>query len=80
MKVKALWVLKVLLCLVFLAAGGAKLVGHERMVQVFDMVGIGQWFRVATGVIEVGAALALLVPRLAGWSAAVLACTFIETP
>ena len=77
LKLKAVWGLRILLCLVFLAAGGAKLIGHERMVHVYELIGIGQWFRVVTGVIEVTAAIALLVPRVSGWAAAVLACTMI---
>ena len=47
---------KALLTLAFVAAGTAKLIGVEMMVQTFDGVGIGQWFRYVTGVIEIGRA------------------------
>jgi hypothetical protein len=47
------------------------------MVALFDAVGIGQWFRYVTGLIEVGAALALLVPRLAVFGALALVPTMI---
>lgn len=76
-KTWAMSMLKVLLCLVFLLVGGAKLVGHPQMVHVFDLVGVGQWLRVLTGLIEVVAAIALLLPRLAGWSASLLTCTML---
>ena len=33
--------------------------------ELFEQIGLGQWFRVATGVVEVTGAVALLVPGLA---------------
>ena len=33
------------------------------MVAMFDQIGLGQWFRFVTGTVEVGAALALPLPR-----------------
>ena len=59
-----LWVLRVLLGAAFLAAGGAKLAGVQAMVEIFDKVGIGQWFRIVTGLLEVGGGILLLIPRL----------------
>ena len=44
-------VLQFLLALAFLAAGGAKLAGVSDMVEVFDSIGIGQWFRLVTGAV-----------------------------
>ena len=44
----ATWSLQILLALVFLAAGGAKLAGVPMMVQVYDLIGVGQWFRIVT--------------------------------
>src|ERR1700743_3964734 len=49
----------------FLAAGGAKLAGVPFIVQLFEQVGLGQWFRIVTGVVEIIGALALLYPGLA---------------
>jgi len=59
------WLLQIVVALAFLAAGSAKLAGAPFMVQLFDQVGIGQWFRVVTGVVEVAGAITLLHPRLA---------------
>ncbi|MER8387999.1 DoxX family protein [Mesorhizobium sp. M1329] len=57
--------------------GTLKLIGMPMMVDVFDHVGLGQWFRYATGMIEVGGAILLLSPRFVGPAALVLAATMI---
>ena len=77
MKSKIVYGIQILLALVFLAAGTAKLAGAPMMVQGFELLGLGQWFRYFTGVIEVGGALALLAPVLAGYSAALLSCVMV---
>src|SRR2546428_9396857 len=64
-----------LLAAACLAAGGAKLAGVPMMVQIFDQIGMGQWFRVVTGLVEVAGAVALLVPSLAALGAAWLGAT-----
>jgi len=59
------WTLQGIVAAAFFAAGGAKLAGAPFMVQLFAQIGLGQWFRVATGVVEIIGAIALLYPRLA---------------
>jgi putative oxidoreductase len=59
---RIVWGLRILLALAFGAAGIAKLSGVPQMVQVFDAIGFGQWFRYVTGVVELGGAVLLLVP------------------
>jgi putative oxidoreductase len=44
---------------------------------LFEAIGIGQWFRYVTGAIEVVSAVALLVPSVAPFGAAVLVATMI---
>jgi len=61
----------------FILFGTLKLIGVPMMVAVFDHVGLGQWFRYATGAIEVGGAILLLAPRFVGAAALVLAVTTI---
>ncbi|MGW5959029.1 DoxX family protein [Methylorubrum thiocyanatum] len=73
----AAWSLQVLLAIVFLAAGGAKLAGIPMMVQVYDLIGVGQWFRIVTGIVEVAGAIVLLVPGYAAFAALWLACTMV---
>ncbi|MDG1432262.1 MAG: DoxX family protein [Paracoccaceae bacterium] len=69
--------IKAFLTLAFLAAGGAKLAGAEMMVQTFDAVGLGQWFRYVTGAIEVAGAILLWVPSAIGLAAGLLTATMV---
>src|SRR5713101_5271685 len=71
----ALWLTQVALAVMFLMAGGSKLVGVPAMVSLFDAIGLGQWFRYVTGVIEVSSALALLIPSAALFGAILLVPT-----
>jgi putative oxidoreductase len=59
------WTLQVIVAAAFIAAGGAKLAAVPFMVQLFAQIGLGQWFRIVTGVVEIVGAFALLYPRLA---------------
>ena len=67
-----LWVLPVLVGMAFLAAGGARLAGAPPMVAMFDTIGVGQWFRVVIGLLEVTGAIGLFVPRATMYAAVVL--------
>ena len=69
-----LWVLQVLTAAAFLVAGFATLSGQPMMVETFEKVGVGQWFRYLTGAIEVASAILLLIPRLTPVGAALLVC------
>lgn len=60
-----LWTLKIIVALTFAGAGYLKLSGNEKMVAEFGEIGLGQWFRYATGLIELTAAGLMLVPRTA---------------
>ena len=71
------WVLQIVAAAMFLMAGGSKLAGAQPMVDMFDAIGVGQWFRYVTGIIEVGSAIALLVPSLAMFGALALVPTMI---
>ena len=59
----------------FLAAGSAKLAGVSMMLEIFEHIGLGQWFRILTGLVEVSAAIALLIPVIAGLGGLLLAIT-----
>ena len=61
----ALWVTQVALAAMFLMTGGSKLAGVPAIVSMFDAIGVGQWLRYMTGVIEITSAIALLVPSAA---------------
>ncbi|QND72837.1 DoxX family protein [Tardiphaga robiniae] len=71
----ASWILRVLLAAAFLGAGGAKLAGVPLMIQVFDQIGVGQWFRYVTALVEISCAIALFVPVLTAPAALLLGVT-----
>jgi putative oxidoreductase len=73
----ALWAVQIALAGMFLLAGSSKLLGAPEMVGLFDAIGIGQWFRYVTGLIEVSSALALLVPSVAVFGALALVATML---
>lgn len=72
-----LWVLQALLAAMFLFSGGMKLAGALPAVELFDQIGIGQWFRYVTGALEVIGAVALLIPRLVAFGALLLAVVMV---
>ena len=65
-----LWVVQVLLALAFLGAGAGKLMGSADMVALFTAIGIGQWFRYVTGILEVAGAVLIVVPKTRSLGAA----------
>src|ERR1700748_2452255 len=71
------WALQGVIAAAFLAAGSAKLAGVPFMVDLFAQIGLGQWFRLLTGVVEVTGAIALLVPGLASVAALWLGGTMV---
>jgi uncharacterized membrane protein len=71
------WILSVLLAIVFLFAGGAKLIGAPAMVHEFAQIGIGQWFRYVTGLLEVSGAIGLLIPQFRLWAALQIATVML---
>lgn len=71
------WIIRILLALAFISAGGMKLAGAEQFVAMFDQVGIGQWFRLLTGTLEVTGGLLVLIPRAAIFGALLLVCVMV---
>ena len=72
-RLPALWILSGFAALLFIGVGGAKLAGATVMVELFARVGLGQWFRYFTGLLEVAAGIGLLISRYAFYAAVVLA-------
>jgi uncharacterized membrane protein YphA (DoxX/SURF4 family) len=73
LKTIGFWLLKILLAALFFFAGGAKLVGVPAMVDVFERVGLGQWLRYVTALLELGGAALLLFPSATAFGALALA-------
>ena len=76
----ALWVIILLLALVCLRSGLMKMPGVpgvEFWVRDFQRWGYPGWFRMVVGVAELVAFVLLLVPRLAGYGAALFAAVML---
>ncbi|MEN5258381.1 DoxX family protein [Pseudomonas protegens] len=71
------WGVRAFLILAFAVAGVAKLAGAPQMIQVFEAIGIGQWFRYLTGAVEVIGALLLLKPATGFLGGLALAMTMV---
>ncbi len=71
------WILRVAVAGLFLFAGFMKLSGNPDMVAEFGVVGLGDWFRVFTGLVEIVGALAVLYPVTTAWGALLLLCVDI---
>jgi putative oxidoreductase len=65
------WILQIVLALQFFKNGYALFT--DDFVKKFDDIGFGQWFRYFTGVLEIGTAIGLLIPRVCGIAALGLA-------
>lgn len=63
-KTIVLWSLRILMAALFLFAGLMKLTGQPMMIDEFDTIGLGQWFRLLTGALEVAGAIAILLPSV----------------
>ncbi|MEH2481590.1 putative oxidoreductase [Nitrobacteraceae bacterium AZCC 2146] len=73
----SLWAVRALLALAFAAAGTAKLYGVPMLVEEFEHIGLGQWFRYLTGTLEILGAVVILVPSRAAFGALLLVCIMI---
>lgn len=69
--------LRAFLTLAFVGAGLAKFAGVEMMVQTFETIGFGQWFRYVTAVVEIGGAALLWVPNRQYAGASFLGVTMV---
>jgi putative oxidoreductase len=73
----ALWVVQALLALAFLGAASGKLLGKPEMVALFETIGVGQWFRYVTGLMELTGAILIVVPRTKFFGAALLSMVMV---
>ncbi|MET8757845.1 DoxX family protein [Lentzea sp. NPDC004782] len=64
------WILQILLAVTFVQSGYALFT--DQFVAKFDDIGFGQWFRYLTGVLEIAAAIGLVIPRICGIAALAL--------
>jgi uncharacterized membrane protein YphA (DoxX/SURF4 family) len=77
MRNTTLWLLTIVSAAMFLLAGALKLAGVQMEVEMFAAVGIGQWFRYLTGLLEIGGAIGLFMPAVASYAALLLATVMV---
>jgi putative oxidoreductase len=73
----ALWIVQGLLALAFVGAASGKLLGKPEMVGLFETIGLGQWFRYLTGLMELAGALLIVIPRTKFFGAALLSVVMV---
>ena len=66
-----------MLAALFLYQGIDKFSERRRWLRVFEGIGLGQWFRYFTGVVEISGAVMLLIPRTTLVAVGLLVCTMI---
>ena len=72
------WALRVSVALVFIGTGLEKFpAGPGYWVQVFDTIGLGQWFRYFTGVVETLGGVLFLIPRATTAGAVLLVSSMV---
>ncbi len=69
------WLPRVALAMVFLTVGTQKFGTRPMWVRIFGEIGLGQWLRYLTGVMQVGGAVLLLIPRAAAVGFILVGCT-----
>jgi uncharacterized membrane protein YphA (DoxX/SURF4 family) len=74
-----IWTLRIILALAFLFFGLIKFPAGEGSpwINIFNLIGIGQWFRYFTGAVEAVGGVLLLVPRATPIAVALLAPTML---
>jgi putative oxidoreductase len=74
---RIVWGIRILLALAFGAAGIAKLVGVQQLVELFSAIGFGQWFRYLVGAVEVVGAVLMLIPAAGLFGGLLLTATCV---
>jgi putative oxidoreductase len=74
---RLLWILQIVVGLDFLVGGTAKLFGMQRMVDLFDHIGAGDWLRYLVAAVEIAGGIGVLIPALSGLAAMGLAALMV---
>jgi putative oxidoreductase len=69
------WILRLAIAAAFIAAAFFKLSGQQMMVDEFNVIGMGDWFRIFTGVVELVGAALVLYPATTAWGCLLLLMT-----
>jgi len=69
------WILRLGVAAVFFSVGTSKFDAHSHWIKIFDQIGLGQWFRYFTGVLQIAGAVLVVIPRTFLLGIGLLACT-----
>jgi len=72
-----IWLPRIAAALLFFFIGLSKFGRQSRWITTFEQIGFGQWFRYATGTLQVVGAVTVLIPRLFLLGIAMLAATML---
>ena len=61
----------------FILIGSGKFDANGMWVELFDQIGLGQWFRYLTGIMQAGGGMLVLFRRTLTLGTAMIACTMI---
>jgi len=70
------WLPRIAVAMVFISVGSSKF-GDPMWVRLFGRIGLGQWFRDLTGVMQIAGGVLVLIPRTALLGIALAACTML---
>lgn len=73
----AFWALRLSLALLLIVAGIVKLIGIDEMIRLFEEMEVGQWLRYVTALLEIAAAILLLIPATMAFGALIGGCIMI---
>jgi putative oxidoreductase len=72
------WLPRLAVVFGFVLIGATKFsTGHGEWYRIFELIGLGQWFRYFTGAVQVLGAILMLARRTRTIGAAMLACTMV---
>ncbi|MBY0414291.1 MAG: DoxX family protein, partial [Bdellovibrionales bacterium] len=66
------WIIRLILSIIFTLAAYLKFSGSHDMILMFNIIGVGQWFRLVTGAIELLGAIFLMIPKLTGFGSVLI--------
>jgi len=72
----ATWLPRVAVAMVFVSVGSSKF-RDPMWIRLFGQIGLGQWFRYLTGIMQIAGGALVLVPRTALVGIALAACTML---
>ncbi|HEY4156070.1 MAG TPA: DoxX family protein [Puia sp.] len=64
-----LWILRLVPAIILLQTLYFKFTGHPQSVKLFTQIGMEPWGRIGSGIVELVAAILILIPRFTGYGA-----------